>query len=135
MNVHDSMERIMQSQDGFGEAFYEVFFRRCPEAQPYFKDSDMKRQALVLTMAVSLIEQYDSRGYPATGKYLQHLGAQHHGRSIPRELYPVWRDAMLETLGRFIGDDWTEELSAQWSEAIDRCSRVMFQGYERRVTL
>ena len=132
MNIHDSVVRVMNSQEVFGEAFYEVFFQRHPEARAYFSGTDMKRQALVLTMSVALIEQHYSSPYPATEKYIQHLGTQHHSRTIPKELYPKWREAMLETLQRFLGDEWTDGLAMEWTQAIDLCTRVMFEGYAQR---
>jgi hemoglobin-like flavoprotein len=135
MDIHESVERVMQSQDVFGEAFYEVFLKRYPEVQEHFHGSDMKRQSLVLTMAVSLIEQYFSYGYPATEKYLRYLGTQHHNRAISKEFYPKWRDAMLETLECFLGEEWTEDLARQWHEAFERCIRVFFEGYEERYTV
>lgn len=135
MNIHESVVRIMKSQDVFGEAFYEVFLGRYPEAQPYFSGIDMKRQALVLTMSVSLIEEYSSSGYPATEKYLKYLGSRHHRLAIPKDLYPKWREAMIETLQRFLGNEWTDELAAEWTNAINRCASVMFEGYSQRFSV
>lgn len=132
LTIHDSVVRIMSSQQVFGDAFYEVFFQRCPEVKPFFSASKMERQALLLTMAVSLIEEYYSHGYPATEKYIKYLGTQHQDRAIPRELYPKWRDAMIETLQRFFGDEWTAELATEWTNAIDRTAQVMFEGYAQR---
>ncbi len=125
----------MNSQDVFGEAFYEVFLGRSPEAQSYFLGIDMKRQALVLTMSVSLIEEYYSSGYPATEKYLKYLGTRHHSHAIPKELFPKWREAMIETLRRFLASEWTDELATEWTNAIDLCAGVMFEGYSQRFTV
>ena len=129
MNIHDSVVRVMSSKEVFGEAFYELFFVRHPEVQAHFSGIDMKRQALLLTMAVALIEQHYSSPYPVTEKYIQHLGTQHQTRAIPKELYPKWRDTMIETLKRFFGNEWTEGLASEWTQAIDLCTRVMFEGY------
>ena len=130
MNIHDSVEKILRSKEVFGESFYQVFFRRFPEVAQYFRDIDMERQSLVLTLSVSIVEQYFTRGYPATEKYLKYLGTQHHKRGIPRELYSMWRDAMLETLEDFLADGWNDELAAEWHAAIDRATNLMFEGYD-----
>jgi hemoglobin-like flavoprotein len=135
MDIHESVERIMQSQEVFGDAFYEVFLKKYPEVQEHFEGSDMKRQSLVLTMAVSLIEQYSSYGYPATEKYLKYLGTQHRKRAISKELYPKWRNAMLETLQRFLGEEWSEELANEWQAAFEKCIKVFFEGYEENFTV
>ena len=83
-------------------------------------------------MAVSVIEAYYSNAYPATEKYIKYLGTQHHNHSIPKELYPKWRETMIETLQRFFGDEWTNDLATQWTDAINRCSTIMFEGYSQR---
>ena len=130
MRIHDSVEKILRSKEVFGESFYQVFLRRFPEVAQYFRDIDMERQSLVLTLAVSIVEQYFTRGYPATEKYLKYLGTQHRKRGIPREVYSMWRDAMLETLEGFLADGWSDELAAEWRAAIDRATNLMFEGYD-----
>jgi len=132
VNIHESVVRVMNSNEVFGESFYRVFFERFPEVQEHFAGLDMKRQALVLTMAVALIEQHYSSPFPATEKYIKYLGTQHHSRAIPRDLYPKWREAMLETLRQFLGQDWSDALASEWTEAIDLCTDTMFERYSER---
>ena len=129
MNIEQSMSRILDSQQSLGDAFYDVFLNRHPEVQQYFADTNMKRQAALLTTALILIERYQASPNPAVEQYLQYLGTKHHERNIPRELYPNWRDAMLDTLAKFHGDDWDEELAGAWTGAIDHASELMFEGY------
>ena len=135
MRIDESIDRILRSQDIFGEAFYDVFLRQFPEVQEYFHDVDMKRQSLVLTMAVSLIGQHHSRRYPATERYLRYLGTQHKKRGIPRDAYAKWRDAMVQTLQRFHGEEWTEELAAEWQAAFDESIAAVFVGYDEYFTV
>lgn len=133
MEIHESLERILESEELFGSLFYEVFFQQYPEAAAHFDGIDMRRQALMLTMALTVIEQYYSKSYSAVEQYLQLLGSRHSDRSIPRDMYPKWSESMLTALERFHGDTWDEVLAGQWREALDQASRVMFRGYERRM--
>jgi hypothetical protein len=87
---------------------------------------------LVLTMALQVIGRCGDGGYSAVDQYLQYLGTRHSDRAIPQELYPKWRDAMLQTLERFHGDDWDAHLAQQWSQSIDTAAEIMFRGYEVR---
>jgi len=135
MEIHESLQRIMKSESLFGDTFYEIFFDQCPAACKHFERVDMKRQALVLTMALTLIEQYVANGYPAIAQYLRHLGTAHGDKGIPREMYVNWRDAMLTSLEKFHGDEWNDSLSDAWAEAIDATTQVMFEGYDHRVGL
>lgn len=132
MDIHQSLQHILNSKDVFGHAFYDVFFSRYPEALEYFGDVDMKRQALVLTMALTVIQQYYSNNYSTVEQYLQVLGSQHHRRQIPPDLYPKWRDAMLEALESFHGKDWDPTLAREWRDAIEVGIEPMLRGYEER---
>jgi hemoglobin-like flavoprotein len=129
MNISQSLDRIFQSQEAFGRSFYEVFLGRYPQLQEFFRDVDMERQAVLLTMALAVVERNRRNPTSTTNKYLRYLGAKHRDRNVPPELYPQFVDAMMESLARFHGDEWNASLSAEWHESIDRAIEPMLQGY------
>lgn len=133
MNIRSSLEKILQSEENFGDLFYEIFFDRCPAAADYFKETRMDRQALEVTMALTMIERHWSKNQPAIERYLEHLGTKHSDRGIPKELYEDWRDAILATLEQFHKDAWDKHVASQWRQAIDSATTVMFHGYDDRV--
>jgi hemoglobin-like flavoprotein len=133
MDIHESLDRILESEASFGSIFYEVFFERHPEAAVHFDGIDMHRQALLLTMALTVIERYYSRAFPAVEQYLQLLGSRHSDRSIPRDLYPKWSQSMLIALERFHDGDWNDHVAQQWRDALEQAAQLMFRGYERRM--
>jgi len=133
MNLNTSLDRILQSDDKFGDLFYDIFFERYPEAKQYFDGTNMQRQSLVLTMSLKLMGEYHAKGYTAIEHYLQHLGTHHSDRGVPREIYPKWCDALLAALDQFHGDDWDDALAEEWRHAVDATSKAMFDGYDRRV--
>jgi hemoglobin-like flavoprotein len=135
MNIEDSLDLILRSKDMLGEAFYKSFFEKHPQVQEYFRDVNLQRQAILVTMSLGVVEQYYSNPYQATERYIQYLGAKHHERKIPQALFPLWADTMLETLEKFHGDDWDDHLRQQWQEAIERTTETMFQGYERQYSV
>lgn len=132
MTLTESAEQILAAKEVFGELFYEEFFRRCPEARPFFGDADMKRQALVVTMTLTTVAQNHDGGYPAVESYLKHLGVMHQRKGVPMETYPHWRAAMLHTLAKMHGGDWNRSISAEWGQALDEALRVMLHGIEER---
>jgi hemoglobin-like flavoprotein len=129
VDISQSLDRILNSQDVLGELFYDIFLHQYPEVQHFFEGVNLRRQAVLLTMALIIVEQYYSNPYPTTAEYLRYLGSKHHQLNIPKELYGKWADAMLTTLRQFHGKDWTEDLARQWREAIDRTTQQMFAGY------
>jgi hemoglobin-like flavoprotein len=70
----------------------------------------------------------------AINQYLKILGHRHGERNIPPDLYPPFRDCLLETLSCFHGSDWSNVLQAQWHAAIEKASDVMLQGYSESGT-
>jgi hemoglobin-like flavoprotein len=133
MDIQESLHRLLQSKESFGVQFYKVFFDRCPEARAYFAGINMDYQAALLTMALKILEAYYIRSYPAMATYLKYLGHKHHSRAIPPDLYPRWRDALLDTLERFHGPDWDDKAALQWREAFERAREAMSQGYGEAV--
>ena len=130
MRIVESVERILADKDILGERFYEVFFTRNPDVKKHFEGVEIRRQAVLLTAALALIEQNYSKPSPAITQYLHYLGTKHHARQISRELYVHWTNAMIETLSGFHGDDWSAELEQQWREAIDMAAELMLEGYD-----
>lgn len=135
MNIQESLQQILASKKIFGQQFYEVFFAKCPEATRFFEDVNIDRQAVLLTMALVVIEKQYSQPFTAAEEYLKYLGTKHHDRRIPKPLYADWTAAMLESLAQFHGDDWDESLKQQWQEAISKVIDFMFQGYEQHFTV
>jgi hemoglobin-like flavoprotein len=131
MDMHESLQRILASKQVIGDAFYEALLARHPEFGPYFEGIDLRRQAVVLTMQLTVIDGYHRLGSPPARLYLQYLGTKHHSLGIPQELYGSFRDTLLEVLQRFLEGDWTEELAREWKTAIDGASAVMFEGYSK----
>jgi hemoglobin-like flavoprotein len=135
MDLRASLDQILRAKEPFGVAFYEILFERFPETKAFFQETDLKRQQVVLTMAVSVIGQHYLHRYPATQKYLAYLGTHHHDRGIPERLLPAFRDALLLTLARTLGPQWSEVLEREWREAIELASREMGTGYSSRITI
>lgn len=130
MNIHESLHRILLRAETLADLFYLVFLKEYPEMQELFRDVDMKRQNLLLTMALMAIERHYEHRYQITAAYLKLLGQRHARLGIGSELYPKWTAAMLATLERFHGLDWHDGLAQQWREAIDAATEAMLSGYE-----
>ena len=131
MRIAESVQRILSQKEPVVERFYELFLNRHQDARNYFADVDMRRQSILLTMALITIESHCSHSYPATEHYLKVLGHRHHEMGVEPGLYPKFRDCLIEALDNFHGDDWDEGLAMQWREAIEKATATMLEGYER----
>ncbi len=129
MDIHQSIDWLLESDEIVGQVFYRIFFERYPEVQRYFEGVRIERQAVVLSIALLLVEQYETYRYPGIARYLRHLGEKHQLRGIPRELYSRFREAMLEALQQHHESHWSEQLAQQWRVALDRAIAVMLEAY------
>ena len=48
MEIHESIEQILQAKDKLGAMFYEHFLAQYPQVQPHFEKVDLKRQSVLL---------------------------------------------------------------------------------------
>jgi hemoglobin-like flavoprotein len=129
MDIAESIQQIHSREEIVTDLFYDIFLDRHPEVRRYFVGVNLGHQATVLRMMLLLIAQHFRQPTPAINQYLKVVGHRHGQRKIAAELYPPFRDCLLETLSRFHGNDWSPALQAQWHAAIDSASGVMLQGY------
>ena len=129
MNIAESNHRIQSREAIVTDLFYDIFLDRHPEVRKFFVGVNLAHQAAVLRMMLLLIDQYYRQPTPAIEQYLKILGYRHGQWKIEAELYPKFRDCLLETLGRFHGVEWSGDLEAEWHAAIDKAAGVMLQGY------
>jgi hemoglobin-like flavoprotein len=135
MHIQESVHRILGRQEALADLFYLVFLDDYPEVRQYFEGVDLQYQAVLLTMALLVIERHYTAAYPATKAYLKYLGTKHQTRGVPEELFPHFRDALLVTLEQFHGSDWDAGLARQWKEAIDGATETMLEGYRQHFSV
>ena len=129
MDIQESIRRILEQEGHVADLFYHVFLEQYPEVRQHFAAVDMRRQAVLLTVALQLVVQYYQHSFPAVEAYLRILGREHNQQGIARELYPKWREALLATLCRFHDQEWDESLSRQWNEALQLATAKMLAEY------
>ena len=127
MKLSESVEEILQNDSLALEGFYERLFERYPEFQEHFSKSNVKRQTVMLTMALVGVKQYPILRGPSRA-YLHVLGTKHSGRGIAQELYSKFVEVLVETIAEFHGDDWSESLDKQWTDALNLAVVTMHEG-------
>ena len=135
MNISESVQSLLRSNDSVVEQFYERFLTRHPELGHHFAKRNMKLQASIVTMAIANVEAYYTHRFPATEHYLKVLGHRHYHDGIRPEDFPKFRDVLLETLADFLGDDWDQKLHDDWLAAMDLAIATMLEGYRKTYTL
>jgi hemoglobin-like flavoprotein len=129
MDIQESLRQILAREDLVADLFYVVFLDRYPEVRRHFVYVNMRRQAVLLTMALQMVVQYYLHGFPAAEAYLKILGEEHSRRDIAPELYPKFCDALLATFSRFHSRDWNDSLARQWQQALERATAKILEAY------
>ncbi len=110
--VQESWDKVVPIQETAAELFYGQLFSIAPEVKPLFK-GDMKSQGRkLMTMLNTAVRSLNNleKIVPA----VQESGRKHVGYGVKDEHYDKVAEALLWTLGKGLGDDFTDEVKEAW---------------------
>lgn len=124
--LRDSFALVGKSGDEVPRYFYSYLFLIAPQVRPMFPVSmGQQRDRLVAALGRIVADVDDpDRLVP----YLQQLGRDHRKFQVVAEHYDAVGQALLATLGYFLGEAWTPELRRGWTDAYGLVARTMFQA-------
>lgn len=121
--IKNSWAKVVPIKEIAADLFYGKLFDIAPEVKPYFK-GDIKEQGrklmMMLNTVVSNLEQLDTL-VPA----VQDLGKRHVPYGVKPEHYDVVGEALIWTLGKGLGDSFTDEVKEAWLTAYTTLADVM----------
>ena len=122
--VQSSWEKCIPIADTAAELFYGKLFELDPEVKPLFAKSDMKEQGKKLMQMITVaVKGLDNLGelVPA----VQKLGERHNGYGVTAEHYDTVGAALLDTLAKGLGEDFTDECKEAWTITYTTLASVM----------
>jgi hemoglobin-like flavoprotein len=121
--VRDSFAKVVPIAEPAAAMFYARLFELDPSLRPLFK-GDMQEQGrklmAMIGTAVANLDKLETI-VPA----VQALGRRHAGYGVPPASYDTVAAALLWTLGQGLGDGFTPEAKAAWTEAYTVLATVM----------
>jgi hemoglobin-like flavoprotein len=124
--VRQSWAAMMPARKQVCVNFYDRLFACYPELRPLFK-GDMERQTgLFVTMintVVSALENPD----PVV-PLIKTAGARHVGYGVTDADYDKFAQALLGAFAHALGESFTPEIHAAWSEVYSRLAQTMKEG-------
>jgi nitric oxide dioxygenase len=124
--VQGSFAQVAPMAPQAAELFYARLFELAPQVQPLFT-GDMKEQGrklmAMLATVVNGLNRLDTL-VPAA----QQLARRHVGYGALPEHYPVVGAALLDTLAKGLGDEFTPEVRDAWATAYGVLSGVMIEA-------
>lgn len=110
--VQGSFEKVAPIAEAAAEIFYNKLFELDPELKPLFK-GDIKEQGkklmAVLGTAVAGLDNLEQ-----LVPVVQELGKRHVGYGVKDEHYATVAEALLFTLEKGLGEDFTPETQEAW---------------------
>ena len=113
---NDSFERVRARGDRFYARFYELFLSADPRVAQRFAHTDMAAQRQMLHESLAYVVAFSAK--KQAGTYLQSV-AHRHGDAdlaIPRELFELWLECLLQAVG---------ELDPRFNDDVQSAWRVM----------
>ncbi len=124
--VQESFKKVAPIAGPAADIFYDRLFEVAPQVRPLFPEdmTDQKKKLMqMIGIAVNGLTRLDDI-LPA----VQDLGRRHIGYDVTPEHYDIVGEALIFTLGKGLGDDFTEELKAAWVETYGTLASVMIEA-------
>ncbi|MGG7567204.1 globin family protein [Rhodovulum sp. DZ06] len=121
--VQGSFKKVAPIAEPAADIFYDKLFELDPALRSLFPEQmgDQKKKLMqMLATAVNNLHQVDSV-LPA----VQELGRRHVAYGITAPMYDTVGAALLFTLEKGLGDDWTPEVAEAWAETYGLVAGVM----------
>ena len=113
--VQTSFEKIAPDAEKLVDDFYGRLFEIAPEVRPMFKtDMTSQKKKLLDSLALVVISLHNLG--PIIPK-IKDLGVKHVEYGVKDEHYDLVGDALIYSLDKNLGNDFTPELKEAWVEA------------------
>jgi hemoglobin-like flavoprotein len=121
--VQQSWQKVVPIAEQAAAMFYEELFSLDPSLKPLFK-SDMKAQGRKLTSMLNTAVVNLAR-LETILPAVQELGRRHVGYGVEPAHYETVGTALISTLEKGLGSEFTPAVSAAWVEAYTTLATVM----------
>jgi NAD(P)H-flavin reductase/hemoglobin-like flavoprotein len=111
--------------------FYSSLFLANPSARDMFPVGMAGQRDKLVAALGQVIGRVDDLA--SVVPVLQQLGRDHRRFAVIADHYPAVGEALLATLAHFLGDDWDDQLAAQWATAYQVVARVMLDAADAAV--
>jgi hemoglobin-like flavoprotein len=121
--VQSSFQKVVPIAGAAADIFYDRLFEIAPDTRTLFPEDMTDQKAKLMQMlgtAVNGLKDLDAI-VPA----VQELGARHNGYNVTDAHYDSVGAALIYTLGKGLGDDFTPEAEEAWTEVYMLLAGVM----------
>ena len=121
--VQTTFAKVVPIADQAAALFYGRLFEMDPSLRPLFKSDLAEQGKKLMTMIGVAVKGLDTLDelVPA----VKNLGRRHAGYGVTDAHYDTVGGALLWTLEKGLGSDWTPDVAAAWTAAYGKLSNYM----------
>jgi hemoglobin-like flavoprotein len=124
--VRGSWQLVLPIKDTAAQLFYERLFELDPALRTLFR-GDMAEQGRKLMTMINMVVMSLDNLAPLLGA-VEDLGRRHVGYGVTEAHYDTVGSALLWTLGKGLGEQFTPPVEAAWTDAYTTLASVMKQA-------
>ncbi len=113
--VQSTFQQVKPHADAVAQLFYQRLFELDPALRPMFKGDMARQRGMLMAMLGTAIQGLNN--LDALVPQVQALGARHTGYSVTAAHYDTVGAALLDTLARGLGEDFTPGVREAWTAA------------------
>jgi hemoglobin-like flavoprotein len=126
--LRTSFDLVIARHPDLTRVFYEILFARHPEArQLFFRKTIAVQEQMLAETLVAALEHLEEPEWLASR--LAEMGGRHAEYGVTADMYGWVAEALLATLARVAGDDWSPALESAWTDALTAIATMMLAGH------
>ena len=130
--IRNSWNEVIKMADVAGPLFYKRLFEIAPEVEPLFPTGDRTPQYKKLFKMLSyVVEKLDS--LDEILNVVSNLAKQHLAYGVKEDHYRYVGEALLWTLERGLGENWTPNTKDAWIKCYGLLSEAMIHASKEQV--
>lgn len=129
--VEQSFAKVAPIADTAAELFYARLFELDPSLKSMFK-GDLKEQGRKLMLSITMVVKGLRRPESIIAP-VQQLGTRHLTYGVKQEHYATVGQALIDTLEKGLGEDFTSDVRDAWVEAYGLLSGIMIDAAYRKI--
>jgi hemoglobin-like flavoprotein len=124
--VRNSWQQVLPIKDTAAQLFYGRLFELDPSLRSMFKGNMVEQGGKLMSMINMVVSSLDNLG-PLLGR-IEALGRGHVAYGVTEAHYDTVGSALLWTLGKGLGEQFTPAVREAWTEAYGILSSAMKQA-------
>ncbi len=132
--LKESFNLITPRKEEFARHFYNLLFQQYPQVRELFPnmESGMRRQEASLITTLAVVVAGVERGENLAA-VIRSLGERHSRYGAQAAHYPIVGQLLIQTFQDLLGDAFTTQMKAAWSQAYEIISNEMLKGAAQAV--